>query len=87
VSSPVVTGRHRSSPVVTFWSSPVVTGRHFWSKFFKIPNLLKSKFIKIHKRSASPLRFSIAAAVQHRLPAAAAAELGRCGDGKGGMGV
>ena len=69
----VVTGRHRSSPVVTFWSSPVVTGRHFWSKFFKIPNLLKSKFIKIHKRSASPLRFSIAAAIQHRRCGAASA--------------
>ena len=53
-------GRHWSSPVVTFWASPVVTGRHFWS------SQAHSKFIKIHKRSASLLRCSIAAAIQHR---------------------
>ena len=52
--SSLVGGRHWSSPVVTFWSSPVVTGRHFWS------SRAHSKFIKIHKRSASPLRCSIA---------------------------
>ena len=70
----VVTGRHRSSlgrhwssPVVTFWSSPVVTGRHFWS------SRAHSKFIKIHKRSASPLQCSIAAAIQHRRCGAASA--------------
>ena len=67
VSSLVVTSRHWSSPVVTFWSSPVVTGRHFWS------SRAHSKFIKIHKRSASPLRFSIAAAIQHRRCGAASA--------------
>ena len=103
VRSPrIVTCRHLSSlgrHLVVTWSSLgrhlVVTGRHFWSSLVvtfgrhaHIPNLLKSIKDR-HRRcgAASPLRFSIAAAVQHRLPAAAAAELGRCGDGKGGMGV
>ena len=53
----LVVGRHL---VVTF-------GRHFWS------SRAHSKFIKIHKRSASPLRCSIAAAIQHRRCGAASA--------------
>ena len=68
VRSPrVVTGRHRSSLGRHFWSLLVVTGRHFWS------SRAHSKFIKIHKRSASPLRCSIAAAIQHRRCGAASA--------------
>ena len=55
-----VTCRHLSSLFV-------VTCRHFWS------SRAHSKFIKIHKRSASPLWCSIAAAVQHRRCSAASA--------------
>ena len=57
----VVTCRHLSSLLV------VTFGRHFWS------SRAHSKFIKIHKRSASPLRCSIAAAIQHRRCGAASA--------------